>query len=168
VNASSLGCVEAERALLGACLLAPATAADLLAELGEEDFVDPRHRLVLTAARVLVEQGAPPDPVTVLGLLRARNHEKPFTADRDAGTYLADLASSCPLPASGPWYRRVVLEHAWRRRVQEAGQRLVQHAESASLDDMAAAVRDEQERLEAAAARCPWVQPTASIRAVPA
>jgi len=166
VNSSDLGCVEAERALLGACLLAPTSAGRLLEDLVEDDFTDPRHRLVFTAVQALVAQGAPPDPVTVLGILRARGQQQPFTADRDAGTYLVDLAGSCPLPASGPWYRRVVLEHAWRRRVLEAGQRLIQRAGTGTLDELSAAVRDEQTQLTAAAARCPWVRPAGRVRAV--
>ncbi len=124
-----IGCAEAEAAFLGACLLAPMRAATALTDVVEDDFVDPRHRVVFAAMVELVERGIPTDPVTVLGHLRRTGQGSPFTANRNPGVFLADLAAAAPLPACVQHYRTVVLEHALLRRAHEAGERLQQAAE---------------------------------------
>ena len=125
-----IGCPEAEAALLGACLLAPPRAPDALSGLVEDDFTDPRHRVTFAAMCEMVDRGVPPDPVTVLGHLRSTGRLRPFTADRDPGVFLADLASATPLPASARHYRAIVLRHSLRRRAHQAGERIQQAAEA--------------------------------------
>ena len=147
-----IGCHEAEAALLGACLLAPPQAPIALDELMMGDFVDPRHRVTFAAMLDLIGQGVPPDPVTVLGQLRSTGQVRPFTADRDPGVYLADLASATPLPSSARHYRQIVLEHALRRRAHEAGERIKQAAEGGD-PAVLLAVLDGEHRAVLAAAR---------------
>ena len=68
---SQLGEPLAEAAVLG-CLLRTTSehAAALLGAFVDEDLTIPQHRDVAAAARALLEQGHPIDPVTVLGAHR--------------------------------------------------------------------------------------------------
>ncbi len=156
-----IGCAPAETALLG-CLLhmTAETARPYLDQFVDEDLVDPRHRIVLEAIRNLVGSDPPvdPDPVVVLGELRRTGKDTSFLADQAAGVTLLNLAAAAPVVASTGHYARIVLEHAWRRRVEEAGVRLQQLAGSSPLEDLAqhvlselqAAVHEAQRRLPAA------------------
>lgn len=133
---TDIGCPEAERALLGAVLDAPAQAAEILAGIRPEDFADPRARDVFGAITRLLTEGTPPDAVTVLGALR-RAGELPSLARASAGPYLHDVMRGSSGAAMAGHYRRVVVEHSWRRRVAEAGTRLTQAAPDASVDTLA-------------------------------
>ena len=147
------GCPHAEAALLGCCLLAPPREPDARSWLVEDDFVDPRHRVTFAAMLDLVDQGTPPDPVTVLGHLRSTGRLRSFTADRDPGVFLADLASATPLPASAQHYRTIVLEHAFRRRAHQAGERLQQAAEAEDYTVLLGILDGEHRAVLAAACR---------------
>ncbi len=151
----AIGSIQAEAALLG-CLLHMSAdgAAGLVARLQPEDFTDPRHRAVLTAVAATVNGGTRPDPITVLGEMRRQGLERSMTSDRSAGVFLLDVAAAAPVVASAGHYARIVVEHRVRRRAQEAGWRLAQRAEAASLDDLKAqalaeleAIFDQVERL---------------------
>ncbi|MDP9398620.1 MAG: hypothetical protein M3P96_12750 [Actinomycetota bacterium] len=148
-----IGCPEAEAAFLGALLLAPPRAAEALVGVMEDDFTDPRHQVVFAAMVELVDQGVPADPVTLLGHLRRTGRLRPFTADREPGAFLIDLAAACPLPASVQHYRAVVLEHALLRRAHEAGERVQQAAEGGDPDVLLGVLDGEHRAVLAAAAR---------------
>lgn len=143
-----IGCREAEAAVLGCVLQLPADEAAVLADrLEVEDFVEPRHRAVLAAARALLLRHEPADPITVLGELRRTGLEASFTADRAAAVYLTDLLNAAPVLGSAGHYLRVVLEHRYRRRVLEAGERLQQAAGSSDLEDLHRLVATEVGRI---------------------
>lgn len=131
----TVGCPEAEAAVLGAMLRMPHTDAVALADhLEPDDFVDPRHRAVFGAVTDLLAEGVTADPVLVLGELRRSGAERSMTCDRSAGVYLTDLLAAAPAVPSAGHYARIVLEHAARRRLHEAAERLAQVAGSGSLD----------------------------------
>jgi replicative DNA helicase len=148
-----LGCPQAEAALLGAAMLAPADAAEIIGDLVGDDFTDPRHVAVLAAIRRLLAGRVPPDPIAVLGELR-RTGALPSTADAGPGNLLHRLVETCPVPASAAYYRRILLEHSFRRRVLKAGDRLVQHAADASLADLGRLAATETAAVLEAATRC--------------
>ncbi len=148
-----IGCPEAEAALLGGCLLAPSQAPAVLRGLTEGDFIDPRHQVVLAAMLELIGRDVPPDPVTVLGQLRRTGQLRPFTADRDPGVFLVDLAAATPLPASARYYRAIVLEHSLRRRAHQAGERLQQAAEAEDCAVLLDVLEREQRAMQDAARR---------------
>lgn len=81
-----LGEQLAEAAVLR-CLLqtTAAYARQVLARLTKQDWSVPQHAHVAHAIRVLLEQGVPVDPVTVLGQLRRQGLENAQTANRDRG-----------------------------------------------------------------------------------
>ena len=129
-----LGEPLAEAAVLGCLLRTTAKhAAALLAAFVDEDLTVPQHPHVAAAARALLEQGHPIDPVTVLGQLRCQGSENARTASRDAGVLLVELCQAAPSVTSAGHYLRIVLEHAYRRRAQQTATRLLQAAETGSL-----------------------------------
>jgi len=138
---SAIGCAEAEAALLGCCLYAPASAAGLLAGLTDDDWTDPRHLAAYAGIRDAVAAGVPPDPVTVLGAMRAGGHARALPSDRGPGTFLADLMASAPTPASGGHYRRILLQHSYRRAVAQYAERLSQAAVVSELETLKELVR---------------------------
>lgn len=149
----TVGCPEAEAAVLGALLMLGAKGADVAAGLEPEDFTDPRHRAVFGAVGELLEQGAATDAVIVLGHLRRSGAERSMTADRDAGVFLADLVTAAPVATCAPYYARIVVEHAARRRLVETAERLGQLAGTARLEVLAETVREEYAAVVAALRR---------------
>ncbi len=143
-----LGEPLAEAALLGCVLRGSLTQArTLLEQLDDSDWVVPEHAHVAAAARVLLEHGQPVDPVTVLGQLRRSGLENAQTASRATAVLLVELCAAAPAISSADHYARIVREHAYRRRAQQAATRLLQAADSGSLDALAALIRDEYEAL---------------------
>lgn len=136
MTAPTLALPEAETAVLGCLMGLVATDAEPVMEmLTEEDFTDPRHRLIHGAIRAVLDTGAvQADPVLVLAELRRSGAERSFLADRAAAVYLADLLAAVPVYLSAGYYARAVIEHSARRRVIEAADRLHQLAGS---DDLA-------------------------------
>ena len=153
----TIACEEAERAVISCLLNMSAWAAKAVTDtLLVEDFTIPQLRLVLEAVTALVAQQVAPDPVTVLGELRRTGVANSFTADREPGIYLADLMGEAPSVGSVGYYLRIVLDHAFRRRVQQAATRLAQASGSASLPvlrevlgDALVEMFEQTERLEA-------------------
>ncbi len=149
-----IGCPAAEVALLGCLLRLPSTRVlDLAERMRPDDLTDPRHRVVLGAVLQLAATGQQPDPTLVLGHLRARGAERSFTDDRAAGTYLLDLYGAAGVPANVDGYLRVVLEHAYRRRVVEAAARLQQAAGVVGLDELRRVVEEQSAGLQDALRR---------------
>jgi len=144
----TIGCPAAERELLG-CLLAstPADAVAILDRLADDDLTLPAHVIVVRAVRRLLEDGAPDlGPVEVLGELR-RTGEIASTSlgagDGAAGVLLSELYASAPVALAAGHRLRIVLEHTARRRLQQAGVRLCQAAESGALGNVAGLVEAE-------------------------
>lgn len=150
----TIGCPEAEAALIGCLLHLPAgRVVEIARRMVGEDLVDPRNRVLLAAAAVVASQGLDPDPALVLGQVRRLGAESSFTADRAAGTYLLDVYAAAGVPASVEAYLNVVLEHSYRRRLAEVGVRLEQVAGTAALRELQELVDEQVALLRQAAAR---------------
>lgn len=144
---TAIAFVGAERELLGALLVSSSAAAQVILErLRDDDLTLPAHAIVLRAIRRLADAGLDVGPVSVLGELR-RTGEIASTAlglgDGAAGVLLAELYGSAPVPLAAGHRLRIVLEHSARRRVQAAGLRLCQAAESGALAGVADIVSEE-------------------------
>ncbi len=165
MTALTIGSALAEAATLGCLLRAPlAQGRALLALLREDDWTDPRHRAVFLAARTLLQGGVPADPVTVEGQLRRSGTEKAHTADKSAAVFLVELCQAAPALSSAGHYARVVLEHTYRRRLQQAAVRLQDAAGALDLDELhdlvleeVRVVEEQRQRVAGAAPRV--VQP---------
>lgn len=145
----------AEAAVLG-CLLAttPTHTAQLLEVLEEEDFTVPAHRHVLTAIRHLAGRREPVDPVTVLGQLRRQGSDTASTASRSAAVLLITLRESAPAVGSASYYTRILCEHTYRRRIQQAAVRLLQAAEHADLGTLHTLTEHEHDAVTEQQQRC--------------
>lgn len=125
---------EAEAALLGAALYAPHQAARMLADLTTDDLAHPGHRAVLAAMRVVLADGAPPDPALVLA---AYNHGQHYGSPAHLFALVVhDCLHHAGTPGAEAHYRRAVLEARWRRDAIAAAHRIRQASETAPLTDL--------------------------------
>lgn len=137
MSPEQIGCVEAERALLGCLLRLPADEVLRVAErLHVEDLTDPANRVLLGATVAVALSGHDPDPALVVLELRRRGLEHCFTSHQAAGSYALEVFTAAGVPAAVNGYLRGVLEHSYRRRVQEAGVRLQQVADSHPFEEL--------------------------------
>ncbi len=116
----------AEQAVLGAILLSPDVAGNLLPRLRPEQFHRPAHGELLGVMQHLHERGEPVDPLTVHAELRRRGRLQ--FGERKAAVVLHDLLAVTPTVANARYYAGIVAETAARRRAVEAGVRLAQVA----------------------------------------
>lgn len=122
--------VAAEQAVLGAMLLSASAAAECLATLNPGDFYRPGHGLIFTGIRALIREDAPADPLT----LRARLEETGDMRAAGGPLYLHTLTASVPSAANASYYAAIVRDKAVRRRLLEAGRRIVQMARAEDGD----------------------------------
>lgn len=120
--------VEAEKAALGAAMLNPKRAWDVLDVAPPQDFHDPGHEQIAEAVRRLALRNAGTDSVLVEDELRSMGvsiHQGP--------AYLFELTSVASSAAMGAHYATIVAEHAIRRRLAEASAAVRELAADASL-----------------------------------
>jgi hypothetical protein len=121
---------NAEQAVLGGMLLSAAAAAQCLSALAPDDFYRPAHQVIFTGIRTLTRAGEPADPVTLFAWLEDAGELR--TAG--GGLYLHTLIASVPTAANAGYYARIVRDRAIRRRLLEAGRRIIQLARESDLD----------------------------------
>lgn len=96
--------VEAERAVLAACMVSTEAQRRVLEILAPEDFYKPRHKLILAAISKLDDRG---DEVDLLTLSDALDRDGEL--DRVGGVdYLADLTASLPTASNAPYWAEIV------------------------------------------------------------
>lgn len=140
----TIGEPGAERALLGCLLHLRAPAAHEVAyQLKPEDFSQPHLRVILEAIRTLALDQVDPDPVVVLGELRRTGAAASFAGYLGPGPVLQELFATPPSVGSVGHHLRIVLEHSWRRQVQEAGTRFLQASGASALADLDQVVASE-------------------------
>jgi replicative DNA helicase len=111
----------AEAAVLGSVMMGR-SAHDVILRLTDEDFDNPRHKLIASAQRKLIRDGIDPDPITVSDELAARS-----VLSRIGGSvFLHDLVGMVTTPLSAPYYAAIVREAARVRQTHAAGVRLTQ------------------------------------------
>jgi len=114
--------LEAEQSVLGGIMLAGRAALDEVSDLvTEESFLLDKHRLIFRAIRALAEHAKRFDPVNLGDWLK----RKGFADEIEKGAYLVELASTTPSAANVRYYAEIVADKALRRRVIEAGNRIV-------------------------------------------
>lgn len=107
--------IEAERAALGAAMLNPRRAWDVLDVAPPADFHDPGHEQIAEAIRRLALRNSGTDSVLVEDELRAMG-----ATIHQGSAYLFELTSVASSAAMGAHYATIVAEHAIRRRLAEA------------------------------------------------
>jgi len=116
----------AERAVIGAVLLAPRLVVDLAAIVQADDFHRPAHAELWRVLVDLHAAGAPGDPISVTAHLA----ESGRLGRVGGAPYLHTLVAAVPTTANAAHYARIVAGHARRRDVASLGARLAQLAAS--------------------------------------
>lgn len=124
--------IAAERAVLGACM--ESTEAFRMAQglLTRDDFFTEQHRMVWDAIGYWVGMGAAPDVTLVFDRFRELGQLRMVSGEN--GVLLYELVHAAPLTLEVPHHARIVADIATRRRVIQAGQKMVQRAESGAGD----------------------------------
>ncbi|MGW6537428.1 DUF3987 domain-containing protein [Streptomyces sp. NPDC055051] len=141
---------EAEQAVVGSLMIAPATIADVSEVMDPADHYVPAHETVHRAILALHAQAQPVDPITL-------GHYLEQTGDlRRAGgrSYLHTMIQAVPSTANAAYYAEIVHDLARRRRSIEVGTRIVQAGMSAEATE-----DDLREALALGAATVPAVWP---------
>ena len=148
---------EAEAVLLGTVLwLDAAGAAEALRDLVEADFVTAAHQLTFNALKALISRGETPDAVAALGELRRSGRVSSWpTPSASVGNYLHDLAAGAPGRLGWTTARLAVLEAAVRRRMHQAGVRLVQASGEDPFEGLGALLSSEARSVTQLALRLP-------------
>lgn len=122
--------LEAEKAVLGACLLDPQALAAAAEMLTPAAFYKPAHGWIFEAMLDLADEGQPADLMTLADELRARNR-----LDSVGGmTYLAELAGTVPTAAHVEHYARIVQAMHRRRQLIRVAAELQHRARDMSTD----------------------------------
>ena len=111
---------EAERSVLGACLLSAEAVGTATEILKAEDFYDPIHHHMYKLITELYTSGKPVDIVTVSNEMKSRGMD-----ERMGGQpFLAQLMMSVTTTATVRYHAEIVKEYALRRRMITAGDRI--------------------------------------------
>jgi hypothetical protein len=113
--------IQAEQAVLGACLISKQAARELADQLNPDDFYRPGHSTVFLAIRRMLADNQPVDIRTLVAHL-----DKAGDLQRVGGyLYISQLVDAVPTAANADWYASIVLGHGLRRGLVEAGTSLV-------------------------------------------
>ncbi|MGW7514626.1 DnaB-like helicase N-terminal domain-containing protein [Streptomyces sp. NPDC054796] len=122
--------LEAEQSVLGGMLLSPDAIDDVAATMDASDHYRPAHETIHRVIQRLHDQGQAVDPITVTHHL-----DQAGDLNRVGGPgYLHGLVDAVPTAAHAEYYAEIVREKADRRRLIEAGTRLVQAASAPDTD----------------------------------
>ena len=113
--------LEAERAVLGACIFSKEALGDVIEVLKPEDFYDYNNKIAYEALVDMYLRDAPIDFVTVSSELTARG-----IFDQLGGQpFLAELITRITTTANVIYHAELVKENAIRRRLIDAGDKLI-------------------------------------------
>lgn len=122
--------LDAEKALIGTCLMHRSAIDDSREVVTHGDFYRPVHEAVWASIIRVHSAGEPVDPITVSDDLRDLG-----MLDRVGGPVaLHELASGALVASNAPYYARIVAEAATRRRLLEYATGLAQAAASEGAD----------------------------------
>ncbi|MFG2407239.1 DnaB-like helicase N-terminal domain-containing protein [Streptomyces brevispora] len=140
--------VDAESAVLGACMHRAAVVAEVRQLLDPADFYRPAHETVWRAILTLHSEDKPTDPIALSHQLRAQDD-----LERVGGVvYVHQLADAVPSVSSAAYYAGIVRRMADLRRLRSSGLRTVQRTMKPGADpdairsEVESEVRTERER----------------------
>ena len=132
--------LEAERALLGACLMDASAANNVRGIIAPQDFYSESHRLIYESIARLVDENQPCDPVTVGDMLKVNGD-----LERIGGiSYISGLLDSVPAPASAGYYANIIREKSQMRALLAAANEIIASTYDGSYN--AAEMQDLAER----------------------
>jgi len=116
--------IPSEQAVLGCALLDPQCAQRLVTELSAEDFTIDSHRIIFAAIKDLVQQGLPPDPVSVYDKLKEKHEEGEY----GGLIYLTELPNMPTVVSEFDTYVALIKDRTTRRRAHYLAVRLAEAA----------------------------------------
>ena len=120
--------IEAERAVLGACILSKEALGSAIEILKPDDFYDPNHKAVYEALTSMYHSDMAVDFVTV-----ADEFAKRGILNRIGGySFLSELTGKVTITANVVYHAEIVRERAVRRRLIEAGNKIMSLAYNTS------------------------------------
>lgn len=132
--------IEAEQAVIGACLLETAAYWRVSDRLTDGDFADARHAVLWRAIGEQLQAGHAADAVTLGDWLDQHG----LSAAAGGTRYVYELANTTPSAAAADSYAAIVAERAALRRLLAAGHGIALAAKR--TDAVAALVADEARR----------------------
>lgn len=143
--------IDAERAVLGSCLLERETILVVRNLVGADEFYLEKHALVYNAILACLDQRQPPDLVTVAQQLRQRD-----SLDLVGGVSFLTELLDLPTAVHAEHYARIVRRTARQRRLIELGGQITAAAYDESRDpDELIEEAEQRLNLERSAAACP-------------
>jgi len=132
--------IEAERAVLGDCLLDQDALTITLDYLLPDDFYDGSHRKAFSVMREMAEKGKPVDPLTFLDELSRRG----LVESLGGQAFIAGFVDSVPTTANVEYHVRIVRDKSVHRRLIQVGAEIARlgYSEDRELEE----VLDEAER----------------------
>lgn len=116
--------IEAERAVLGACLISKDALGSAVELLKPDDFYDAGNKTVYEVLMSMYMSDMPADFVTVSSELKNRG-----VFDRLGGSaYLDELLKNVTMTSNVSYHAEIVRERAVRRRLIEAGRKITELA----------------------------------------
>lgn len=125
-NTLQQNALEAERSIIGACLLDPESAAAAVDLIEPRDFQEAKHRTVFVAVREILQNGGVPDLVTV--------YPKAASQSIDASWLSALTDNTHSGPTHVQQWAHIVKDAASRRKLIVAGKRLASEAMSPAVN----------------------------------
>ena len=112
---------EAERAVLGACILSPEALGIVIEILKPDDFFDSNNRTLYEILMQLSLSNKPADIVTISDFLKAEG-----LFDRLGGQpFLAELVNEVTTTANILYHAEIIREYSIRRKLFEAGNKIM-------------------------------------------
>ncbi|MGI6076258.1 MAG: replicative DNA helicase [Pyramidobacter sp.] len=126
--------LDAERAVLGSCILDREVSLNLSEVLQPDDFYDLNYRDVFNVIADMVKAGRPVDQLTFIDELKKRG-----LFDKLGGqAFIAAIVDSVPTSANAEYHARIVRDKAIHRRLINAGNAIVRmgYDESRELSEL--------------------------------
>ena len=132
--------LEAERAVLGDCLLDADALTLAVDSLRSDDFYDAVHRLVFDVICEMSSKSKAVDPLTVMEELSKKN----LLESVGGQAFIAELVDAVPTTANVEYHIRIVKDKAVHRRLIQVGTEIAKmgYAEDKELEE----ILDEAER----------------------
>ena len=112
--------LEAERSVIGSCILSTQALADVMEILKPDDFTEENYPTIYTLLTELYRHDRPIDLVTVTSELEARN-----MLDRVGGQdFIMGLVTSVTTTANAVYHAEIVREKSVRRKIIAAGEEI--------------------------------------------
>ena len=126
--------LDAERAVLGACLVDREALNQVMEVLVPNDFYDLVHRLAFEVICDMAQRGKPVDPLTFLEEVAKREFDKKIGGH----PFIAGLVDGVTTTANAEYYALIVKDKSIHRRLISAGNKIVRlgYSEELEIDEI--------------------------------